>query len=308
VFIGADFNKWASFQGAKFNLGYFQQANFKGASVFDEAKFNGYAEFSGAKFEDVVSFSRSEFNGEVLFIDVDFVKDASFDGCKFDRNLNLLRLKFSRLIIDWDSIKNGLIADGPVYLALIKNFKDLEQSDDADNCFYQYRKWKQDQKGLGWSKLLDMIAWQSCGYGVRPSHALTWSFVIIFLFGIFFWIGNSIYKSSTLEDMPTIATNRTIYEYLNHLINLARSVPKSAPKLRPGSIGQILTSISRRSFTVELSFKDTLYFSTMAFISRPPQYWLPRGNWRYLVMAEGILGWLFLALFIVTLVNVMIRY
>ena len=45
----------------------------------------------------------------------------------------------------------------------------------------------------------------------------------------------------------------------------------------------------------------------MIFISRGPNEFLPVGKNRYYVILEGILGWLLLALFLVTLGRVMIR-
>jgi hypothetical protein len=45
----------------------------------------------------------------------------------------------------------------------------------------------------------------------------------------------------------------------------------------------------------------------MIFLSQGPIDFLPVGRNRYLVIIEGILGWLMLALFLVTLGRVMIR-
>jgi hypothetical protein len=59
---------------------------------------------------------------------------------------------------------------------------------------------------------------------------------------------------------------------------------------------------------MSISFGDALFFSIMVFVSKPPQQWLPRGKWRYAVMVEGVIGWLLLGLFIVTLAKVTIRY
>ena len=45
----------------------------------------------------------------------------------------------------------------------------------------------------------------------------------------------------------------------------------------------------------------------MVFLSQGPIDFLPVGNNRYHVIVEGIIGWLLLALFLVTLGRVMIR-
>jgi len=55
------------------------------------------------------------------------------------------------------------------------------------------------------------------------------------------------------------------------------------------------------------TLRNALFFSTMIFLSQGPIDFLPMGRHRYYVMLEMILGWLLLALFLVTLGKVMIR-
>ncbi len=55
------------------------------------------------------------------------------------------------------------------------------------------------------------------------------------------------------------------------------------------------------------TLRNALFFSTMIFLSQGPIDFLPVGRNRYYVILEGILGWLLLALFLVTLGRVMIR-
>ncbi len=56
-----------------------------------------------------------------------------------------------------------------------------------------------------------------------------------------------------------------------------------------------------------VSFLDAFYFSMVTFTTVGYGDWYPVGRYRIVVMIEGVLGWLLLALFIVTLANVMIR-
>jgi len=56
-----------------------------------------------------------------------------------------------------------------------------------------------------------------------------------------------------------------------------------------------------------VTFRNALFFSTMIFLSQGPIDFLPVGRHRYYVILEGIIGWLLLALFLVTLERVMIR-
>jgi hypothetical protein len=56
-----------------------------------------------------------------------------------------------------------------------------------------------------------------------------------------------------------------------------------------------------------VSFWDALYFSMVTFTTVGFGDWYPVDRYRVLVMIEGFVGWLTLALFLVTLANVMIR-
>ena len=56
-----------------------------------------------------------------------------------------------------------------------------------------------------------------------------------------------------------------------------------------------------------LPFQDHLYFSTTTFLSRAPGKWYCVGPSRYAAMIEGLLGWLLMALFLVTLGRKIIR-
>ena len=56
-----------------------------------------------------------------------------------------------------------------------------------------------------------------------------------------------------------------------------------------------------------VSFWDAFYFSVVTFTTVGYGDWYPADRYRKFVMIEGLVGWLTLALFLVTLANVMIR-
>jgi hypothetical protein len=149
-----------------------------------------------------------------------------------------------------------------VYLALTKNFRNLEQFEDEDACYYQYRKEKQARATSLIPKALDRLAWVSCGYGVRPSRTIMLSIMIILLFTGIFWSGNAL-----RYDGPPINDNQT----------------------------------------PSISLKDTFYFSSMEFLGRSPQNLHILSGYEYLTVLETLVGWLLMALFIVTLSKVMLR-
>ena len=57
----------------------------------------------------------------------------------------------------------------------------------------------------------------------------------------------------------------------------------------------------------DVSFCDAFYFSVVTFTTVGYGDWYPKDRYRKFVMIEGLVGWLTLALFLVTLANVMIR-
>jgi len=180
------------------------------------------ADFSEAKFKGDSSFDHGEFYGEACFCETEFSKGAFFYDTKFKGDFILWDARFSclqmewgteltKFYVDWNQISKSLFCDyGPTYLSMVKSFKELERFDDADNCYFKYRKWSQREKPFGWSKLNDYLAWASCGYGVRPSYTILFGVLSIFLFGILFQtttILGSMSSQSFLNQNPLIITS-----------------------------------------------------------------------------------------------------
>jgi hypothetical protein len=71
---------------------------------------------------------------------------------------------------------------------------------------------------------------------------------------------------------------------------------------RGGGIMRLMEGVDSR-----VSFWDAFYFSVVTFTTVGYGDWYPVNRYRTFVMIEGLVGWLTLALFLVTLANVMIR-
>jgi hypothetical protein len=329
-FLGAQFHKEISFQGSSFQKeANFLRAAFQGAAnlsgakflgtaVFDHAVFWGPAEFQDAVFQSQASFQSARYSGDASFRSNQFQAKAHFESAQFLENaffqgavfqetayftassfhkdlrfdgarINVIRLSdaaisgqislhnadFIRLEARWQALCDHLTYDGAAYLALAKNFRNLEWFEDADDCYYCYRRMSQSNKVLllragnrieiNWSKLLDGLALISCGYGVRPRRTLFLSGSLILFFALLFWAGRGIVVEPLNGSSPSIGT------------------------------------------TDDLTFVDNLYFSAMVFTAKTQVKWYPIGFYRYLATLESVLGWLLLALFLVTLGRTMIR-
>jgi len=290
-FDGTGFFGNVSFQGTRFGkYVYFYAASFHKAADFLFADFEGNCLISDVRFGGDVIMESVQFKGYAIFGDTHFdgllllpgatINNMMMPGVTFGEN-SLIYLNNSdvhRLLASWRDIQDHLVFQGAVYLALVENYKDLGWFQDADECYYRYRWLAQEEKSWGWSRLFDYLAWVFCGYGVRPSYTVAWSLLLILVCGGIFFAGGGILLSP--HSAPPAP-------------NLARHEPIDASGYAPET--------DRPSFT------DALYFSAMVFIAQAPVDFLPQGLYRYLVILEGILGWLLLALFLVTLGNVMIR-
>jgi uncharacterized protein YjbI with pentapeptide repeats len=300
-FSGASFIGKANFFQSRFNVASFGNVSFAGPVQFGLTKFSGLASFGRvffadeanfnlARFGDAAYFSDSEFQGLALFGLTKFEDISSFQNAVFDDDLNfkggsiktilldnvrygrdsriiLNNTDFSRFKAHWNEIEGHVVWDPGTYLALVDNYRSMGWSQDEDGCYYRYRSMNQAQKEWGWSKAIDILALLSCGYGVRPGYAASWSLLTIFAFSIVFWKGDGIRRSA-----------KPLHEPAEKYI-----IPE------------------------KVNFKNALFFSTMVFLSRGPLEFLPMGRHKYFVILEGILGWLLLALFLVTLGKVMIR-
>ncbi len=293
-FLEAKFMEHASFGYTQFNGNsvfaatnfgsdvVFKSSIFRGNTTFGLSKFDGLCDFTGVNFKVMATFLGTKFSDNVYFTDAKFDKDLILEGARIysmqldnvtfaeGSKINLKDADFTRFVVRWNAIKDRLIFDGAAYQALVKNYKNLEWFDDSDDCYYQYRMLTQSQEPWGWTKIIDIVSWLSCGYGVRVSYVTFWCIFTILFFGFIYWAGNGMRRFELS----------------------GREVPTDGES----------TNDDRTPLT------DAVYFSTAMFTtSQAPYYNYPVGIYRHLAMFEGILGWFFLGLFVVVLSGVLIR-
>ncbi len=162
-FMGAQFSGLATFYDSTFKEdAHFLKSRFEEDATFRESEFLKVADFSSSKFSEKAIFEGTKFKGDAKFIVTRFGGFTNFRSCSFGKSLNLegsniytiflqdaifekdstvllKHAEFSRLELPWKLIRNKLEHDGSTYLALFKNYNNLEWFDDADECNYQYR-------------------------------------------------------------------------------------------------------------------------------------------------------------------------
>jgi hypothetical protein len=282
IFKGSNFMGNTSFAAARFAREViFRSSIFQGNTTFGLAEFSGFSDFADVDFHGLASFLVARFSDNAHFVGAKFFKNFILEGARIyslqldnanfsdDSKIYLKDADFTRFVVHWNEIKNHLQFNGAAYLALVKNYKNLEWFDDADNAYYEYRKISMKQQSMGWQKLIDIIAWLSSGFGVRVSYVAFWCIFTIILFGLVFFAGNG----------------------MRHFEIIGLELPCNA-------------SIEDQ----HVSLIDAMYFSTAMFTtSQAPVNTYPIGFYRHLAMIEGILGWFFLGLFVVVLSSLLIR-
>lgn len=188
-----------------------ENTRFSGIAYFDGSQFDKWANFRFAEFSPRTSFISARFNQSADFFGAEFVgakfrRDVDLRGATFEGinnlqgKLNLTDIDFSgKFRVRWDTIKDILICNGPVYIALIKSFKDLEQFDDSNSCYYQYRVWSQNIKPFGLSKIWDCLAWATCGYGISWLNTILFALVVSVFF-TFIYSAKAWHKTSIKPD------------------------------------------------------------------------------------------------------------
>jgi hypothetical protein len=308
-FWNASFGDDVGFSDSNFGDGaHFRGASFGDGANFERAIFGDYANFEGAIFGNDANFERASFGDYADFEDASFGNDTTFEWAIFAdtayfsdiefMGVSLKNTNFNEMWVNWDSLENSLVFDGQTYVKLIQNFRNLEQFDDADAAYFQYRKIRQEEKswipfskeGSKWS---DIVMCFTCGYGVKPFRAFGLGGFIILLFSF-------IYRG-----WPTISwcnlrnTDRTQKSVVKTLLSLIPKINWSYPGISRSS--------DRDGFAQKVTFWDGFYFSMGTFSTIGYGDWYPKDNFRKWVMLEGFLGWLTLGLFLVTLTNVTIR-
>ncbi len=306
-FEDAELGRWTNFYGSTFSgVADFLLATFPGRSFIANVTFEGDANFAGVEFGSFAEFEDSRFDGDFLLYG-STISYMKLNGTTFGEGsrVHLNNTEIEGFVIPWRTMEDHLVFRDEVYMGLVENYKRLGWFQDADDCYYHYRKLAQERKDLGWSKAIDYLAWLSCGYGVRPDYTVAWSFSIIIIFGAVFYLGKGLLQSERRD-----AENGMVAE------------PSGAGgedwslEVEPGGIGEDPPPRAARhrhdlggasSGPEHPSFGEAMYFSSLVFIAQAPAYYQALGRYKYLVIAEGILGWLMLALFLVGLGKVMIR-
>jgi len=309
-FEDAEFGRWTNFYGSRFyEDADFLLATFPGRSFIANVTFEGDAKFASVEFMSFAEFEDSRFEGD-FFLYGSTISYMKLNGTTFGENsrVHLNNTEIEGFVIPWRTMEDHLVFRDEVYMGLVENYKRLGWFQDADDCYYHYRKLAQERKDLGWSKAIDYLAWLSCGYGVRPDYTLAWSLSIVLVFGIIFHLGRGLLQYERPDaKLEELGEGSEVEEnYLQARIkNVASSQEGETHEEFDDETQQEFFNVP--SIPERPTLGEAMYFSSLVFIAQAPADYLALGRYKYLVIVEGVFGWLMLALFLVALGNLMIR-
>ena len=321
-FSGSRFEEWAYFDESRFDGdAFFIESRFEGNANFVGSRFKEYADFSGSQFKGDANFTASQFDGEAYFThkgtDVRFKRSFNLNVCKINfilienvefscltgKQISLEYPELKYFFASWDLIKDHILYHESTYLALVKNYKDLGWFDDADNCYYAFRKLEQTNKN--WYKkpnrLIDLLIEIHRWFILRleiPLKCMTW----VSDLWLFSWI--KLFDWSKLLDYISWITCGYGLKMWPLVIWIIGSI------LIFASIYSMFDAIAINLGTTpgNASLIDCVYFSTFSLAGRPtPVGFSIIGSWKYVALMENLLGYVFLALFVVVLSRKVVR-
>lgn len=288
--MGADFSQATFVKPATFVLlnfsdnVTFREANFLDCVVFLSTVFAKDADFIFTKFLHV-TFFYNFFQGDVTFNLTEFNGWARFYQTSFSKAVDLDPQTCKHIVLLWDVLKGHLKYNPSGNLKLIKYYEENRQLNEADDVYLFLKEKERMEKPWYYRYPEFWFIQLICGYGVRPSYTLLWSLGIILIFAFFYTLRYNSIKEIEKE-----------FWYSR----------------RPKILKEIRSNLRKRIY-------NALYFSVHTFIIGIVSNWHPTDEFliktrkirllkfRTLSMIEGVLGWVLLVLFVVTLTRKFIR-
>ncbi len=222
------------------------------------------------------------------FIDVKFIGNAYFSVANFQGYADFSSVIFNLIKISWAQLDGHMYFDRTNYSTFLRNFDLLNLTDDYDACYYDFRVQKRKNELIWYNPLEYIFLDRTCGYGVHPFWAIGWAIGTMFLFSAIYTFKNAIELRVERQKCNGVKENGESCK--NNRVHGTEFCPQHQNKA-----------------TWKRRFWNALYFSVGTFTTVGYGDWHPVGIYRYFAMVEGLVGWLIMALFLVTLGKVWIR-
>jgi hypothetical protein len=318
LFYKINFLKDAFFEGAKFlNMVQFEDIGVLNHVLFNMVLFNGDVIFKDISITGVSFFKNGIFMSKVVFNNMTFGDQVSFAGTIFNENLDvskssfknnlelnnsvifgvlsLLNNKFSNNLYFGNMSTRDVIIDDPLLLKTseifinklnITNFSThWNEVDDHMNYdkdvylkimeIYNKQEWFGDYDECSYDYKYENMKIED--WGIQKVKIISaW-----ILCGYGKRVDRILFWSSLIIFICSI-----IFWLGNGLESTQQSCDNTRKKT---------------------TFSDALYFSSILFVAQAPSEFRPIERYRYLVIIEGILGWIFLGILVAVLIGILTR-
>ncbi len=298
VFSETQFLEAATFGSTNFGSASFFKVQFSRGAFFSNATFKETVNFSASHFEEVLDLYNANFQDNLKLVDCK-ISLVTFHGVAINKELVSLNLSQveDKVVQRVDKGKGKQcvkickfkhnIRESPFqmpcsspmyycketsgvtkqYLFLSNLFKTKGQFDDADKAYYKYRTLERTLMMSQWSKFVSWLIDLICGYGTKPWNAIITGVVIMVAFTVVYMFPHAISSDHKNEAQMN---------------------------------GSWLRRFMHRGWSA-------LYFSVNTFTTVGTGDYYPNGKYRFVSMVEGCLGYLIMALFLVTMTAQMLR-
>jgi uncharacterized protein YjbI with pentapeptide repeats len=278
----------------------------KGDVFFDHSSFAHLVDFDGTVFDKSASFSDSQFREDAGFSDSQFQGEANFSRAHFGTDANFSRAKFNdadfgRARFD----KNFSLTNAKIYTLR------LSDAFFAAGSSIHLKDFNFNRIVVRWNTIKDHLPFNGsvyltltknfrnlerfededrCYYQYRKEKQARTSRVFPKLIDSLVWLscGYGVRPSHTV--LLSLA-----------IIFLFTGIYWSGHALESNAL---VTAAQQKA---SISLNDAFYFSSMEFMGRSPQNLSISEGFEFLTVIETLLGWLLMALFLVTLSKVMLK-
>lgn len=318
-FTNAAFLNGSSFDGMVCDMSAeFLNTSFKGDSTFYKAIFDGRADFSLCRFQGNGQFQLANFKERSLFHGSKFLKEANFFASEFAKDAEFHEAEFNG-----DAIFKSIKCNGALYFNKNQDFRlggaafsklvffdrsyirylDINGSVFSENCKISFNDCDFFRLNAMWDNIREHVPFDEEVY--------------IHLFNYYkgvaqFNDADACYLEYNLKSKKESWRDSAISHFLGITCIFGTSVWRVISFLAGLALIFAFLYYNRQSIRRKdcphcyLSFWDCLYYSLMVLVNFSADY-TTQGKWRWLVLFERLLGWILLAILVITIVRLGLR-
>ena len=326
-FNNATFNGIAYFYGANFsntfeseisNTNFFGKneffnTNFIGNADFSYVNFNGNVQFDFTNFNNNSTFTNVDFNGNIYFNYVNFSGNANFNYANFNSEARFNNANFNNNA-EFKGINSILFVE---FIGADFNKVDFTHAK-FDRVYFSNTKFSEirlhqfdfNYMNIEWASLEKSILFDGPTYikliqNFNYMEQFEDADDANYQYRRIKQSGKKISFSWASDVMALITCGYGVRPFNTIIISFMAIMVFSLIYWNEDGISRLKEN-ELNSYQ-EVSLSDAFYFSVSTFTNAGYGDWYPKDHYRKYVIVEGILGWLFLALLVVTLANVMIK-